>query len=157
MRRKRIVVIAGAVAFVLAAGVRAEQGRWADAGDTTAQSLIALERQWAEQTCTHKMIVDTLLADDFQGTSPGGSRYSKADAINDAESTDTVARDCRLDSATVHFFGDATAVVYGSERFTTEISGGGELTRCLVWTDTWLKRGSTWQIVAAQDMWADCK
>jgi hypothetical protein len=97
MRRERIVVIAATVVFVLASGVRAEPGRWAD------------------------------------------------------------ARDCRLEGATVHFFGDATAVIYGSERFTTDVSGGGELTRCLVWTDTWLKRGGIWQIIAAQDMWADCK
>ena len=38
-----------------------------------------------------------------------------------------------------------------------DAAGGGTLTRCLIWTDTWLKRGGLWQVVAAQDMWADCK
>src|SRR5579862_5647309 len=28
---------------------------------------------------------------------------------------------------------------------------------CQVWTDTWLKRGGKWQIVAAQDNKIDCK
>jgi hypothetical protein len=157
MRRKRIVTCLSAVAFLFAASVLAEEGRWADANDATAQALIARERQWAEQTCTHTMVVDTLLADDFQGTSPDGVRYSRTDAINDAESDDVVARDCRLDAATVHFFGDTTAVIYGNERFTTDVAGGGTLTRCLIWTDTWLKRGGLWQVVAVQDMWADCK
>jgi hypothetical protein len=152
-----MVIIVGTAMFALTAAVSAEQSRWADAADPTAQSLIALERQWAEQICTHKMVVDTLLADDFQGTSPGGSRYSKTDAVNDAKSADTVARDCRLDGATVHFFSDAIALVYGNERFTTDVAAGGALTRCLVWTDTWLNRNGVWQIVAAQDMWADCK
>src|SRR5262245_40760657 len=157
MRRNRVVLWSGVVALVFAAGVQAEQERSADETDATAQTLIARERQWAEQTCTHVVVVDTLLADDFQGTSPEGTRYVKADAINDAESDDVAARDCRLDAATVHLFGDATAVIYGSERFTTDVPGGGALTRCLIWTDTWLKRAGLWQVIAVQDMWAECK
>ena len=141
------------VAFASAAG--AEQGRWATPDDATAQTLIALERQWAEQECTHKIIVDTLLADDFQGTSPAGARYNKAEAIKQAETSTTAARDCHLDEVSFQYFGDSMAVAYGSERFTT-MEDGSEQTRCLVWTDTWLKRNGNWQIIAAQDMWAAC-
>ena len=134
MRRKRIVTCLSAAAFLFAASVLAEEGRWADANDATAQALIARERQWAEQTCTHTMVVDTLLADDFQGTSPDGVRYSRTDAINDAESDDVVARDCRLDAATVHFFGDATAVIMGMNGLRPTWRRR-DATRCLIWTD----------------------
>jgi len=48
-------------------------------------------------------------------------------------------------------------LVYGHETATRRSRDGKESTRSLIWTDTWLKRNGTWQIVAAQDMWADCK
>jgi hypothetical protein len=33
---------------------------------------------------------------------------------------------------------------------------GKEFLRCLVWTDTWLKRDGKWQIIAAQDVVVEC-
>jgi hypothetical protein len=55
------------------------------------------------------------------------------------------------------FFGDKIAVVYGSENAIRKTPDGQEHTRTLIWTDTWLKRNGSWQIVAAQDMPADGK
>ena len=66
-------------------------------------------------------------------------------------------RDCKLDSAKVRFFGDGLAMVYGSERATHTGSDGKDTMRCLVWTDTWLKRNGKWQIIAAQDTAVPCK
>lgn len=34
---------------------------------------------------------------------------------------------------------------------------GKEFLRCLVWTDTWLKRDGKWQIIAAQDVVVKCQ
>jgi hypothetical protein len=59
--------------------------------------------------------------------------------------------------AKVHFFGGKIALVYGSESSVTKAADGKESALTLVWTDTWLKRNERWQIVAAQDMPADCK
>lgn len=143
-------------AFVVVAA-NAQQGKWAAANDQTAKSLIDLERQWAEASCTHSAIVQDILADDFQGTSPDGKRYSKTEAVEEAKTSKVEARDCHLDDAKVHFFGENTALIYGHETATRKSSEGGENTRSLIWTDTWLKRNGKWQIVAAQDMWADCK
>ena len=54
--------------------------------DQTAKSLIDMERKWAEASCTHSLIVQDILADDFQGTSPdGGKRYSKKGAVEEAK------------------------------------------------------------------------
>jgi hypothetical protein len=61
-----------------------QQGRWATTTDTTAKSLIAMEREWAEEACTGKIVVQGILAEDFQGTSPDGTRYSKQEAVERA-------------------------------------------------------------------------
>jgi Domain of unknown function (DUF4440) len=135
----------------VAVGAVAQEGRWAASSDPVAQSLIAMERAWAEQDCTHKVVVDTILADDFEGTSPEGKRYTKAQAVSKAKASTEKARDCLLNRVDIHFFGDSIAVAYGSESWNT-LADGKELKSCLVWTDTWLKRGGVWRIVAAHDM-----
>jgi hypothetical protein len=150
------LAVVGAALVVSVAG-KAQQGRWAGISDQTAKSLIDMERQWAEAACTHSMIVQTILADDFQGTYPDGKRYSKLEAVERAKTSKTEARECRLHDAKVHFFGDNIALVYGSESSISKASDGKEYTRSLVWTDTWLKRNGGWQIVAAQDMRTDGK
>jgi hypothetical protein len=60
---------------------QAQESRWAAADEPTAKSLIALERQWAEAGCTHNGIQKTILAEDFHGTAPNGSLYSKKEAV----------------------------------------------------------------------------
>jgi len=150
------LAVAGAPLVIIVAA-NAQQGKWAATSDQTAKSLIDMERQWAEQECTHSMIVQTMLADDFQGTSPEGKRHSKSEEVEEAKTSKTEARECRLHDAKVHFFGENIAVVYGSESSIRKASDGKEYTRSLVWTDTWLKRNGRWQVVAAQDMRTDCK
>jgi hypothetical protein len=90
--------------FSVLASAAAQQAKWADPGDPTAQSLIDMERQWAEAVCTHSTIVEKILAEDFQGTSPDGKRYSKAEAVAEAKTSKVRARDCVLIEAKVHFF-----------------------------------------------------
>ena len=144
--------------FALIFAAYAQQQKPASPSDAVAQSLVAMERDWAEAACTHKLVVETILADDFQGTAPDGKRYSKAEAIEEDKSSKIEARDCRLLDAKVHFFGDSTAIIYGSESSVRKSSDGKEFTRTLVWTDTWLKRKGKWQIVSAQDTRTDgCK
>jgi len=147
----RTLAVRGAVSLI-AVAANAQQGRWAAPSDQTAKSLVDMERQWAEQECTQNTIVQTMLADDFQGTAPDGKRYSKSEAV---EASKTAARECRLHDAKVHFFGENIAVVYGSESSIRKASDGKEHTRTLVWTDTWLKRNGRWQVVAAQDTRTD--
>jgi hypothetical protein len=150
------LAILGAALVVIVA-TNAQQGKWAASSDQTAKSLIDMERQWAEASCTHSMIVQDILADDFQGTSPDGKRYSKEQAVEEAKTSRDEARECRLNDAKVHFFGDNMALVYGNETAIRKASDRKERARSLIWTDTWLKRNAKWQIVAAQDMWTDCK
>jgi hypothetical protein len=150
-----VVVILGT--FVVVHSARAQhlpQGRWASKDDAVAKRLIEMERDWAEDGCKQKGVQEAFLADDFQGTAPGGERYDKAEALkHEASGKES---ECRLDDAKVRFFGNDLAVIYGSERaLITE--NGKQGMRCLVWTDTWLNRGGRWEIVAAQDTSVSCK
>ncbi|HTW67554.1 MAG TPA: nuclear transport factor 2 family protein [Bryobacteraceae bacterium] len=135
----------------------AQHAKWAAPDDATAKSLIEMERQWADAECTHSVVVQTILADDFEGTSPEGKLYSKADAVADAKTRQAPARDCHLHDVKVRFIGDNLAIVYGSESAILKTGNGKDTTRGLIWTDTWLKRSGKWQIVAVQDMPAERK
>ena len=107
--------------------------------------------------CTNNKIAEKILADDFQGTSPEGKRYTKSEEVADTADSSKTARDCRLIDAKVRFFGDDLAMVYGSESSVRKPKNASEKSRCLIWTDTWLKRNGSWQIIAAQDTQFDCK
>ncbi len=143
------------LAFLMPA--HAQESRWAAPEEPTAKQLIEWERQWAEAGCTHNGIQKTILADDFHGTAPDGSLYSKKQALAEALSEKRTEEGCTMFEVKVHFFGDAMAILYGSESATRTESDGRKHTVKLTWTDTWLKRNGTWQIVAAQDMPSEVK
>ena len=150
-----------AIALILLASLtvvaaNTQQGRWAATDDPTAKFIVDAERKWAEAACTHNKITEEILADDFQGTSPEGNRYAKPEEVADAADSSKTARNCRLIEAKVRFFGDNLAMVYGSETATQKAKDGTEKPRCLIWTDTWLKRNGKWQIIAAQDTQFNC-
>jgi hypothetical protein len=137
---------------------RGQQGQWAGADNTTAKFIVDAERQWAEAACTHNKIAETILTDDFQGTSPeDGKRYTKSEEVADNSNSSKTARDCRLTDAKVRLFGDNLAMAYGSESSIRKTKVGTEKPICLTWTDTWLKRNGRWQIIAAQDAQFACK
>ena len=133
-----------------------QQSHWASADDKTAKYIIEMERKWAEGVCVDNGVVAGLLADDFQGTSTKGARFAKADELKDEKGAH-IAHDCELDEAKVRFFGDSISVVYGSEHYVGKDKSEPNAKVCQVWTDTWLKRGGTWQIIASQDNRAECR
>ena len=159
-------------AVVLMTTANAQQSRWATSEDKTAKFMIDMERKWAEGVCTNNGVVSELLADDFQGTSTSGERYTKADELRD-EKGPHWARGCALDDARVHFFSSSSssssssaspslgnedvAIIYGSEHAIGKDKTHPDAKVCQVWTDTWLKRDGKWQIAAAQDNNVDCK
>ena len=147
------VAIAAALSIIPAC---AQQSHWASADDKTANYIIDMERKWAEGVCVDNGVVAGLLADDFQGTSTKGARFTKADELKDEKSART-AHDCGLDETKVRFFGDSIAVVYGNEHAVGKDKSEPNAKVCQVWTDTWLKRSGKWQIVASQDNRVPCK
>lgn len=141
--------------LLLGAG-HAQQSHWAAPDDPTAKYMIDMERKWAEGVCVNNGVVSELLAEDFEGTSTKGERYTKADELRD-EKGPHWAHGCALDDAKVRFFGESVAIVYGSEHSIGKDKAHPEAKVCQVWTDTWLKRNGKWQIAAAQDNKVDCK
>jgi hypothetical protein len=157
MRKMNIRTFASAIAAtLLLVPAFAQQSHWASAGDKTAKYIVEMERKWAEGVCVDNGVVAGLLADDFQGTSTAGARFTKADELKDEKSVRT-AHGCGLDDAKVHFFGDSLALVYGSEHAIGKDKSQPNAEVCQVWTDTWLKRDGTWQIIASHDNRVKCR
>ncbi len=151
----RIFAVATA-AMLLLVPASAQQSHWASADDRTAKYIIEMERKWAEGVCVDNGVVAGLLADDFQGTSTSGTRFTKADELKDGKNVRT-AHDCGLDETRVRFFGDSIAIVYGSEHAVGKDKSRPGAKVCQVWTDTWLKRDGAWKIIASQDNRVECK
>jgi Domain of unknown function (DUF4440) len=157
MREMHLRVFAVAMAAtLLLVPAYAQQSHWSSADDKTAKYIIEMKRKWADGVCVDNGVVAGLLADDFQGTSTKGARFTKADELKDEKGART-AHDCGLDEAKVRFFGDSLAVVYGSEHAVGKGKSQPNIKVCQVWTDAWLKRGGTWQIIASHDNRVKCK
>lgn len=154
--RARYVWICVGIAALWAVSAIAQESHWASADDPAAKFIVEMERKWAEGVCVNNGVVSRLLAEDFQGTSTSGARFTKADELRD-EKGPRIAHDCGLDTAKVRFFGDNLALVYGSEHAVGKDPSQPGVKICQVWTDTWLKRGGMWQIVASQDNRLPCR
>jgi ketosteroid isomerase-like protein len=106
------------------------------------------ESDWAESVVTNDVsVLERILADDFIGVDIDGSHYSKADAIKDFRTHSSEFVSNHVNEVEVRFYGD-TAVAQGYESWKKKNGTPGEF----VWTDTWIKRGGKWQIVAAEDL-----
>jgi hypothetical protein len=132
----------------------AQESRWGSPNEDIVKFITAAEAKWASLACSPQPDLKDVIAEDFQGTSTKGKRYGKEDAI--AADTKSLSRDCQLGEVKVRFFGDSIAVAYGAESRMVKDKDGKEEKRCQIWTDTWLKRGGNWQIVAAQDTVVSC-
>src|ERR1700733_10799888 len=151
----RIVAVAITTTFLLVPAYTL-QSHWASADDKTAKYIIQMDRRWAGGVNVDNGVVAGLLADYFQGTSTRSARFTKADELKDEKGAH-IAHGCELDEAKVRFFGDSISVVYGSEHYVGKDKTEPKAKVCQVWTDTWLKRGSTRQIIASQDNRAECR
>jgi len=128
--------------------------QWASESDSTVKMMVEAERKWAVSECEPSDVENEYLADDFVGTAPSGSRYTKADVLADPQRGTVTARACQLLSAKVRFIGDNVAIIYGSETSIRKDKNSKEHDQTLIWTDTWMKRNGKWQIIAVQDMQA---
>ena len=132
----------------------AQESRWGSPDEETVKLITAAEAKWASSACAPQPDLKDVIADDFQGTSTKGKRYGKQEAIT--TDTKSLSRGCKLGAVKVRFFGDSLAIAYGAESRMDKDDNGTEKKRCQIWTDTWLKRGGKWQIVAAQDTVVSC-
>ena len=114
------------------------------------QYIVECSRQWAESVVTRETSdIERFVADDFVGINPEGNSYNKAELISHTRTAPRKYASNHLNEVKIRFFGDA-AVAQGSETF--ERHTGENRRGRVVWTDTWVRRGGRWQIVAAQDV-----
>lgn len=153
IRRVFITLIIPCIFCLAGVGVADEAAK---STNDTAQWMIEQETAWAEQSCGGPWVLSELLAADFHGTSPKGTRYDKPKTAPTYDPATQFHTDCRLLGADVRFFSSDVAVVYGSESSVAPLPDAGHERRCLVWTDTWLRRDGKWQIIAVQDARVEC-
>jgi ketosteroid isomerase-like protein len=108
------------------------------------------ETEWAEAGIKgNTSALERILADDFLGIDPDGTRYDKAKELADTKNQAGNMISNHVNEMKIRFFGD-TAVAQGSE--TWKLQKGPVKEGTYVWTDTWVKRKDVWQIVAAEDL-----
>lgn len=103
---------------------------------------------WASSVATNDAaVLKRILAEDFVWVLDGRV-IGKRQALAEAAAGPGPFLSNKLDYVHIRFFGD-TAVAQGRE--TWRRSRGKVLHGSFIWTDTWLRRGGQWQIVASQD------
>jgi ketosteroid isomerase-like protein len=149
MTRARTQLIQAIIVVFVAGFLAVQAAERADQKEAE-RYIVESERQWAESVATGETAhVERILADDFLGVSPDGKLYDKATMIAETREAPKVFVSNHLNEVKVRFFGD-TAVAQGNESW---VRRTGEPRRGrFVWTDTWIRRGGKWQIVAAEDL-----
>jgi ketosteroid isomerase-like protein len=108
------------------------------------------EATWAAAIASGDVAaIGHLLADDYQGVAPDGSRTDKKSELEDARTGPAHFVSNKLTDVRVRFFGD-TAVAQGSEHWVKR--EGEPKSGRYVWSDTWVRRDGRWVIVAAADI-----
>jgi ketosteroid isomerase-like protein len=112
--------------------------------------IVACERAWSASLVTGDTeAVYRCLADDFSGIAPDGQAYDRHAAIADVTRVPRAYAAVHLDWIHVRVFGDA-AVAQGISSWTRR--AGAPRRGRWIWTDTWLRRGERWELVAAEDV-----
>jgi len=108
--------------------------------------IIECATDWANTVVSGDMSRRKIyFAEDFIGTEPDGTRYGKAQRIN-ATGPSKVYVSNEINNIKVTFYGE-TAVAHGDEIWIKKDGTKGRW----VWTDVWVYRSGTWQLVSAQD------
>jgi hypothetical protein len=117
-------------------------------GDT--QKFIAEQsRNWTACYATGEAgVMERILAEDFVGTGPDGSRFNKQAALSSARQGPNVFASTTLDKVEVRLFGE-TAVVFGEDLLVFKSRSPAQ--QRTSWTDTWVYRAGNWQVVASHE------
>ena len=92
--------------------------------------------------------LESLIADDFAGTSPSAHTYTKSDAIDELKSGKRSIRAMNLNEISVNVFGDMAVAFTNQEE--KRWNDGKDARRHYRYTDVWVKRDGKWKLVASQ-------
>ena len=114
------------------------------------QQLTKLENDWAKATITKDYaVLDRVISDDYTSSGdPDGSVSTKAQEIASLKSGETVISSFKYADLKIRVYGNA-AVVTGLQTFAIK-NKGKDVGGTFRFTDTWVKKGDTWQCVVEQ-------
>src|SRR5258705_9313735 len=119
--------------------------------DTETRALLRLEDEWASALVKRDSVVfNRLLAPGFVYTENDQMMDRAAVLHSVVAGSDTITA-AHNEEMQVHRYGAVTAVVTGWLVVRGRNTSGTAFERRYRFTDTWVKRGGRWQIVAAQD------
>lgn len=146
----------GALVFALSALVSAQAPETKKAtppapaaGQDTEAALMKMERD-AAAALTKRDIAGfgSIMAEDAVFTGPDGAVQSKAQLLADVKAGELVIESTNISDLKVRVFGDSAVATYA----TTDKGKykGRDISGRYRWTDTFVRRGGKWQIVAGQ-------
>lgn len=119
-----------------------------DSGSTE-QALIKIEQELTDGLIKKDTSAfERHLADNGVFTDPDGKVMTKSQLIADIKSGDLKIDSSKIDDMKVHVFKDTAVVTYATAD--TGTYKGKPITGRYRWTDTFVKNGGRWQIVAGQ-------
>lgn len=119
------------------------------ADSTVDQTLIKIERDGAAALLKKDVAgFGKYFAEDAVLTGPDGMVQTKAQLLADVKSGDLTLESSEISDMKVHVHGDAAVVTYATNdkgKYKTQ-----DITGRYRWTDVFVRRAGTWQIVASQ-------
>jgi hypothetical protein len=118
----------------------------------TAQSvelqLKKLEIQWGDANVKKDVaVLDRIMADDYTETGIDGNVETKAQGMAFVKSGEYVLSSYAYSDMKVRVYGDTAVVTFINK--TKDTYKGRNISGTSRWTDTWIKRGGSWQCVAS--------
>jgi ketosteroid isomerase-like protein len=110
--------------------------------------ITQLERHWAAAIVKKDAaVLDRMLAEEFNGTSPTAHTFNKGFAVEDLKSGKYAVASMDLDEISVNPYGDV-AVAFTSQKEKSEYAGK-DTSGHYHFTDVWARKGGRWQVVAS--------
>ena len=110
--------------------------------------ITQLEKDWVAAIVKKDVAtIDALLASDFNGTSPTGSTFPKAEAIEELKAGTYAVESMTMDEVSVNVYGN-TAVSFTSQQEKSKLNGK-DISGHYHFTNVWVKKDGKWQVVSS--------
>jgi ketosteroid isomerase-like protein len=143
MSSKHVCYLLGLLALAVVLNVQGQQ-----TGGDTQKTIVDLENQWLEgEKANNPDMVAALISDKYLATSSEGKLEDKAKTLELVKTRKY--NTAEYEDVQVALFGN-TAIARGGYKGSGTEPSGKPFTEHLRWTDTWVKSGGKWQVVATQ-------
>jgi ketosteroid isomerase-like protein len=143
MSSKHVCYVLGLLALAVVLNVQGQQ-----TGGDTQKTIVDLENQWLEgEKANNPDMVAALISDKYLATSSEGKLEDKAKTLELVKTRKY--NTAEYEDVQVALFGN-TAIARGGYKGSGTEPSGKPFTEHLRWTDTWVKTGGKWQVVATQ-------